>query len=1155
MAEIKQLTLPITGMTCANCVATVERNLKKLDGMQSAVVNLSSERATVDFEPAKLGLTDVIARVNRAGYGVATGEANLIIKRLSDNNDATRLEKALAKVEGVLEAQVTFTTEKARVKYVPTIVTQAELRRTVAAVGFEAMELGGEAEDAEAKAREDEINEQRRLLTIGLIFTIPLFLLSMSKDFGLLPPFVYLRGTMGGMRVAQPWFNWVMLALAIPVQFYVGYDYYVGAFKALRNKSTNMDVLIVMGSSAAFLYSLPITYGLLAGHVYYETAAVIITLIKLGKYLEARAKGRTSEAIKKMMGLRAKTARVFRAGLEVEVPVDDVRVGDVVLVKPGEKIPVDGVIIEGRSSVDESMLTGESLPVEKKPGDPVIGATLNKLGLLKFEATKVGKETALAQIIKLVEDAQGSKAPIQKLADQVSAIFVPFVIVTAAITFAGWYFFGPALAVGAGIDNFTRALIYMVAVLVIACPCAMGLATPTAIMVGTGKGAEMGILFRTSEALERAGRVKVVVLDKTGTITKGQPAVTDIVTANKKVTNNELLRLAASVERGSEHPLGEAIWAEATTRGFKLVEPTGFKAEAGHGVQAEVEGRSVIVGNMRMFQARGIQLGKLESEVTRLQSEAKTAMLVAIDDQAAGIIAVADTIKESSKEAIADLHRMGLKVAMITGDNQKTAEAIAKQVGIDVVLAEVLPEGKSAEVKKLQAGNVVVAMVGDGVNDAPALAQADVGLAIGTGTDVAMAAAPVTLMSGDLRGVARTISLSRRTLATIRQNLFWAFFYNVVLIPAAAFGFLNPMLAAGAMAFSSVFVVSNSLRLRGYKIEVNAAPKTRARQIIEMAPVLAMAVVALMLFGYFLFGRLQSTIKDAQGGAMSNSSSGGMSGSMTYKAVLASQTPVIPGIPTTLDISIVDQLGNQVTDFEPSQYGLFSYYAFVVVVSRDLTFFTAEPFIVTPYVVIDNGGSGDNGTGSTGQSGVGGGGVPTSESPQDMPQSDGMQNMSKSIKIQPLVKFPTEGQYMVFIDVRPTGGEKVTLSVPVSVGSVKTRKAVLDSDKTLTQTTGDLKVTLKYNEILNAGQPNTINFEILDPQGKLISAEVGVSSATRCTLYAIDEQLNTILRSELINPDNLQFSVNFPKPGKYKIWFEYIYASRPQRVAFVLDVK
>jgi len=808
MAETKQVMLPITGMTCANCVATVERNLKKEKGVAAASVNLSSERAMVEFDPAITGLQNLVGRVERAGYGVASGEANLLIRRMSDDNDARRLEKALAALEGVLEAQVSFAAEKARVRYIPTLVSQSDLRRAIRSAGFEALETGGEYEDVEAAARQKEIDTQKRQLIVGLVFAVPLFLIAMAGDLGFLP-----------MEIAHSaWLKWVMLALALPVQFYVGWQYYVGAYKSLRNGSANMDVLVAMGTSAAFLYSLSVTFGLVAGHVYFETAAVIIVLIKLGKLLEARAKGRTSEAIKKLMGLRPKTARVERGGQEMDVQIDDVRIGDIVIARPGEQIAVDGIVIEGRSAVDESMLTGESIAVEKGPGAPVYGATLNKLGLIKFEATKIGKETALAQIIRLVEEAQGSKAPVQKLVDRISNVFVPAVIGIALLTFVAWLVFGPPLPANAGSNGFTRALITMVAVLVIACPCAMGLATPTAVMVGAGKGAEMGILFKSSEALERAGQIKRVILDKTGTITRGQPSVTDIVTVPGPASENELLRLAASVEKGSEHPLGEALVAEAGNRELALAAPEGFAASAGNGVEAQVEGKQVLVGSPRMMAGRGLDASQVAPTIARLQGEGKTTVLVAVDQAIAGVIAIADTVKDGSREAIQQMHAMGIQAVMLTGDNWQTAQAIARQVGIDQVLAEVLPADKAAEVKKMQAQGLVTAMVGDGINDAPALAQADVGIAIGTGADVALASAPVVLISGDLRGVARAIRLSHATMTTIQQNLFWAFFYNIILIPAAALGYLVPILAAGAMAFSSLFVVSNSLRLRTKKI-------------------------------------------------------------------------------------------------------------------------------------------------------------------------------------------------------------------------------------------------------------------------------------------------------------------------------------------------
>ena len=818
MAAPKQLTMPVIGMTCANCAATIERNTKKVEGVTDAVVNFGSEKVTITYDPTVTTPQVVIERIERAGYQVPVASLELPITGMTCANCVSTVERTLnKKVPGILEANVNFATEKAMVKYIPGAVSRADMVAAIERAGYGVVQADTAEElvDAEKVARDREIKEQTRKLWVGVLFTLPLFLLSMARDFGLV-----------GHWAHEAWVNYLFWLLATPVQFYTGWDYYVGSYKSLRNKSANMDVLVALGSSVAYFYSVVITVGLLGGHVYFETAAAIVTLIKVGKLLEAQAKGKTSEAIKALIGLQAKTARVERNGQEIDIPTDQVQVGDIVIVRPGEKIPVDGVVVGGRSAVDEALLTGESLPVDKKPGDEVIGATLNKQGLLKFEAIKVGRETALAQIVRLVEEAQGSKAPIQALADRVSAIFVPIVILIAILTFIVW------LASGAG---FTPALVRLVAVLVIACPCALGLATPTAIVVGMGKGAGQGILFRSSAALERAHEVQAIVLDKTGTITKGEPAVTDIVVSKQwSVVSLQpsafILQLAASAERGSEHPLGEAIVRAARDQGLTLSEPAGFQAIAGHGVSAQVGGYKVLLGNLRLMEREQVALNGLGEQVTELQNQAKTAMWVAVDGQAAAVIGIADTIKEGSRQAVSALKQMGLQVVMMTGDNQATAEAIAAEVGIERVLAEVLPGEKSANVARLQEEGLITAMVGDGINDAPALAQADVGIAIGSGADVAMETAGVTLISGDLRGVVRAILLSRATMRTIKQNLFWAFAYNVMLIPVAAGGLavfpnlpywlreLHPIAAAFAMAFSSVTVVTNSLRLRRAKI-------------------------------------------------------------------------------------------------------------------------------------------------------------------------------------------------------------------------------------------------------------------------------------------------------------------------------------------------
>ncbi|MBN1264106.1 MAG: heavy metal translocating P-type ATPase [Anaerolineales bacterium] len=795
-------------MTCANCVAAVERNLKKEEGVLSAEVNFATETADVIFNTDKVALPDLVSRVKRAGYGVAMGELELRLESLSDISLANALKKRLTEVPGIVLVEIDTVEQSVNIMFLPTELSVQEIKKSVETWGYTILSEGKVVGDVEQAARLKEIGHKKHMLKVGLLFTVPLFIISMSVDLGLLPHSL----------METDWYPWLLFALSTPVQFYVGWQFHRGAYNALRNGAANMDVLISMGSSAAYFASVFALIGA-GSSLYFETSATIITLISFGKVLEAGAKGKTNKAVRKLLEMAPQQARVIRNSEELEIPIEEIIRGDIVVVRAGEKFPVDGVVTRGEGMIDEAMLTGEPIAVLKKAGDKVVGSTLNRTGWIEYEVTHTGEDTVLAQIIRMVRDAQRSKAPIQSLADRISAIFVPVVVGVALVTFIGWL-----VASGINAEGFQRALINMVAVLVISCPCAMGLATPTAIVVGMGEGARRGILFRSSAALELTGSLDTVILDKTGTLTEGKPSVTDIVVLDNSLSSDDVLLFAAQAEIGSAHPLGEAVLNAARERGLSLVKPDRVATTSGAGIEAVVEGRIVLVGSSEFIASHQVEMSVGEHVLADLMEQGKTTAVIAVENRLVGVLGIADEVKEGSFEAVKLLQKQGLKLSMLTGDHHRAAVFVAEQVGIKPddgesksIISGVKPEGKKWIIEEAQENGRIVAMVGDGINDAPALAKADVGVALGTGTDVAIAAAPVTIIGSDLRAVPKAVSIARRTLKIIRENLFWAFFYNVILIPVAAFGLLNPMLAAAAMALSDVFVISNSLRLKRMK--------------------------------------------------------------------------------------------------------------------------------------------------------------------------------------------------------------------------------------------------------------------------------------------------------------------------------------------------
>ncbi|HIW11961.1 MAG TPA: heavy metal translocating P-type ATPase [Candidatus Salinicoccus stercoripullorum] len=794
MSNNKNITLNVTGMTCAACSTRIEKVLNKMDHVD-AKVNLATEKASVEYDSDAIKLDDITNKIADLGYGVELDEAEFDISGMTCAACSNRIEKVLNKMEGVSHASVNLTTENATIEYNSNVVTKKDLIGRIGDLGYGAKPK--QSTEEKGSKKEKELEKMKWKVIISALLSAPLLVTMLDHLFGINLPGIFMN----------PWFQ---LIFAAPVQFILGWQFYVGAYKNLKNFNANMDVLVVMGTSAAFIFSLYEMYSWMDGttgnpHLYFETSAIIITLILFGKYLETKAKSNTTGAIKELLNLQAKEARVIRDGIEQMVPAEDVIKGDRLIVKPGEKFPVDGTVVKGRTSVDESMITGESIPIEKEIESNVIGSTVNQNGTVEVSATKVGKETALQSIIKVVEEAQGKKAPIQRMADIISGYFVPIVIGIAIVTFLAWYFL-------ASPGNIEPALVAAISVLVIACPCALGLATPTSIMVGTGKGAENGILFKGGEHLEKTHSLDAIIMDKTGTITKGKPEVTDFT------GDEDTLRLLASAEKGSEHPLAQAIVSYATEHDVNILDVDDFNAIPGHGIESVIEDRRVLVGTRKLMADNGMDTGGLEEVMAQFEHDGKTAMIIATDGQIKGVVAVQDTVKESAKKAIQSLHDQGLEIVMLTGDNSRTAAAIARQVNIDTVIAEVLPEEKATHVKRMQEEGKVVAMVGDGVNDAPALATADIGIAIGTGTEVAIEAADITILGGELTLIPRAINLSHKTIRNIKQNLFWAFAYNTAGIPIAALGFLAPWVAGAAMAFSSVSVVTNSLRLKRVKI-------------------------------------------------------------------------------------------------------------------------------------------------------------------------------------------------------------------------------------------------------------------------------------------------------------------------------------------------